>query len=60
MDGPYRLVMTLLDKPDVGGAILEEIMIDVLRAMYHSSNNRYIESSEVGHHPNVQGEVLYR
>ena len=35
----YRLVMTLLDKPDVGGAILEDIMIDVLRAMYHSSNS---------------------
>ena len=34
----YRLVMTLLDKPDVGGAILEDIMIDVLRAMYHSTN----------------------
>ena len=31
--------MTLLDKPDVGGAILEDIMIDVLRAMYHSSNS---------------------
>ena len=64
----YRLVMTLLDKPDVGGAILEEIMIDVFRAMYHStyndsSNNRYTESSEIGqtqHQPNVQGEVLYR
>ena len=53
----YRLVMTLLDKPDVGGAILEEIMIDVLRAMYHSSNNRYTESSEIGqtqHQPIVQ------
>ena len=54
----YRLVMTLLDKPDVGGAILEEIMIDVLRAMYHSSNNRYTESLEIGHQPNTQGEVL--
>ena len=33
----YRLVMTLLDKAEVGGAILEHIMIDVFRAMFHSS-----------------------
>ena len=35
----YRLVMTLLDKPEVGGVILEDIMIDVFRAMYFSRQN---------------------
>ena len=35
----YRLVMTLLDKPEVGGVILEDIMIDVFRAMYFSKKN---------------------
>ena len=33
----YRLIMTLLDKPEVGGVILDQIMIDVLRSLYHSN-----------------------
>ena len=33
---PYRLVMTLLDKPEVGNIILEHVIIDVFRALYHS------------------------
>ena len=33
----YRLIMTLLDKPEVGGVILDQIMVDVFRSLYHSS-----------------------
>ncbi len=33
---PYRLLTTLLDKPDIGVAILEDVIIDVFRALYHS------------------------
>mgnify|MGYP001245568543 FL=1 len=40
----YRLIMTLLDKPEVGGVILDHIMIDVLRSLYHS-NQRIIEGT---------------
>jgi hypothetical protein len=34
---PYKLLMTLLDKPEVGVEILEDIIIDVFRALYHSN-----------------------
>lgn len=42
----YRLVMTLLDKPEVGGVILDHIMIDVFRTMYHSSQLKSVVGSK--------------
>ncbi len=36
---PYRLLITLLDKPEIGAAILEDIIIDVFRALHHSYHN---------------------
>ena len=41
---PYRLVMTLLDKPDVGVVILDHVIIDVFRTLYHSSHHRPVET----------------
>ena len=43
----YRLIMTLLDKPEVGGVILDHIMIDVLRSLYHHSNHQQQQQDRV-------------
>lgn len=43
----YRLVMTLLDKPEVGGVILDHVMIDVFRTMYHSSSHLSSDKSKL-------------
>lgn len=35
---PYRLMMTLLDKPEIGPPILDLVIIDIFRTLYHSYN----------------------
>ena len=42
---PYRLLTSLLDKPEVA-EILEDILLDVFRALYHSY---YALPPTVGH-----------
>ena len=32
---PYRLLISLLDKPEIGGSILEDVLVDVFRALYN-------------------------
>jgi len=32
---PFKILMSLLDKPEIGSAILEDIFLDVLRCIYH-------------------------
>ncbi|XP_065649698.1 protein dopey-1 isoform X2 [Hydra vulgaris] len=34
---PFRILITLLDKPEVGSSILEEVMLEVFRAIYKHS-----------------------
>lgn len=34
---PFRILITLLDKPEIGSAILEEVMIEVFRTLYNHS-----------------------
>ena len=31
---PFRILISLLDKPEIGAAILEDVLIDVFRHMY--------------------------
>lgn len=31
---PFRLLISLLDKPEIGGSILEDVLLDVFRALY--------------------------
>ena len=32
---PFRLLISLLDKPEIGGSILEDVLLDVFRALYN-------------------------
>ena len=32
---PFRLLISLLDKPEIGGSILEDVLLDVFRALYY-------------------------
>lgn len=32
---PYRLLITLLDKPEIGSLVIDDIIIDVFRTLYH-------------------------
>ena len=32
---PFRLLISLLDKPEIGGSILEDILLDVFRSLYN-------------------------
>lgn len=34
---PYRVLISLLEKPEIGPAILDEILVDVFRALYTSA-----------------------
>ena len=34
---PFRIITTLLDKPEIGPLIIDEIMVDIWRALYHMS-----------------------
>ena len=31
---PFRILISLLDKPEVGSSILEDVLIDIFRYMY--------------------------
>lgn len=31
---PFRMLISLLDKPEIGGSILEDVLLDVFRALY--------------------------
>nr|XP_027235548.1 protein dopey-1 homolog [Penaeus vannamei] len=48
---PYRLIVSLLDKPEIGPFILDDIFLDLLRCLYHTcqvlqaSNNTPSEPS---------------
>ena len=33
---PFRILISLLDKPDVGVAILEDVLLDILLYMHHA------------------------
>ncbi|KAK7074310.1 Protein dopey-1, partial [Halocaridina rubra] len=33
---PYRLIVSLLDKPEIGPFILDDIFLDLLRCLYHT------------------------
>ncbi|XP_042221570.1 protein dopey-1 homolog isoform X2 [Homarus americanus] len=33
---PYRLIVSLLDKPEIGPYILDDIFLDLLRCLYHT------------------------
>lgn len=32
---PFRLLISLLDKPEIGGSILEDVLLDVFRGLYN-------------------------
>lgn len=32
---PFRLLISLLDKPEIGGSILEDVLLDVFRSLYN-------------------------
>jgi len=34
---PYRIITTLLDKPEIGPLIIHDIIIDIFRTLYHMS-----------------------
>ncbi|XP_043067031.1 protein DOP1 homolog [Drosophila bipectinata] len=36
---PYRIMLSLLDKADIGSAVLDYVLHDIMRAMYISSGN---------------------
>lgn len=55
---PYRLVMTLLDKPEVGNVILEHVIIDVFRALFHSMSDVKAASSNKGHQELIKSANL--
>jgi hypothetical protein len=31
---PYRLIVTLLDKPEIGPVVIDDVMLDVFRTLY--------------------------
>ena len=33
---PYRLLITLFDKPEIGPIVLDEVILDVFRALHHA------------------------
>ena len=35
---PYRIITTLLDKAEIGPLIIDKIMLDIFRTLYHMSN----------------------
>ena len=34
---PFRIITTLLDKPEIGPLIIDQIMVDIWRSLYHMS-----------------------
>ena len=36
---PYRLLTTLLDKPEIGPVVIDNVIIDIFRTLYHSFHN---------------------
>ena len=53
---PYRLVMTLLDKPEVGNVILEHVIIDIFRALFHSMSD--LKEAKKGHQELIKSANL--
>ena len=45
---PYRLLTSLLDKPEIGPAVIEDVLLDVFRALFH------------GHQKASQGQELIK
>ncbi|XP_076054821.1 protein DOP1A isoform X3 [Oratosquilla oratoria] len=41
---PYRLIVSLLDKPEIGPHILDDIFLDLLRCLYHTSKVLKLEA----------------
>ena len=35
---PFRILISLLDKPEIGSAVLEDVLMEVLRALHHECN----------------------
>ncbi|XP_077977408.1 protein DOP1A-like isoform X2 [Glandiceps talaboti] len=44
---PYRILISLLDKPEIGAAILEDILIEVFRSLYMHCLNGAVDTSKV-------------
>ncbi|CAL4066338.1 unnamed protein product, partial [Meganyctiphanes norvegica] len=59
---PYRLIQSLLDKPEIGPYILDDIFLDLLRCLYHSCQilqKESISDSETnGRQGNYPAEVV--
>lgn len=48
---PYRLFLTLLDKPEIGPLVIDDLILDVFRALYHaykSDPDKVKEDNSVG------------
>uniref|UniRef100_A0ABM0MUJ4 Protein dopey-1-like n=1 Tax=Saccoglossus kowalevskii TaxID=10224 RepID=A0ABM0MUJ4_SACKO len=43
---PYRILISLLDKLEIGGAILEDILIEVFRSLYTHCNSLELDRAE--------------
>ena len=48
---PFRILITLLDKPEIGSAILEDVMIEVFRTLYEhvEFKNELVNAKDVLH-----------
>uniref|UniRef100_A0A0P5JMF4 Dopey-1 n=1 Tax=Daphnia magna TaxID=35525 RepID=A0A0P5JMF4_9CRUS len=47
---PYRVLISLLDKPEIGPIILDDILIDVFRSLYFSNNDQSKKQKKAAQH----------
>ena len=57
---PFRVLVSLLDKPEIGSTILEDVLIEVFRALYRECNtaDKGKEGVTKGRHAKSEGEVI--
>lgn len=51
---PFRIIISLLDKPEIGPVIIEDILLTIFRSLYHEgTRNESVQSSAIG--PSANG-----
>ena len=55
---PFRVLVSLLDKPEIGSAILEDVLTEVFRALYHECSAAVQGKDRVNQHRHVKDELI--
>lgn len=50
---PYRMLISLLDKPEIGSAILDDVLVEVFRSLYHECSDHKNEHLDTDCKPHL-------